>query len=367
MNWISTLKDMKHAATIGRLSRSSYFLTLVLFGLLTILPVLASGGREMILTTGRTYFFWFLLYWAAAAMVFSLLTAWQKYKAFDRPMRILGEAARKVAQGDFTVRIAPLHASKPQSYVDTMFLDFNKMVEELESVTIMKEDFISNVSHEFKTPLSVIINYTQELQDPNLDETERQEYLGTVITSAKKLNELVANVLRLSKMTHQAIPLERQSFDLCRQLCDCVIAFENKWDAKDIDFGVDVEEHLMVCESEEVLALVWNNLISNAIKFTPRGGMITLQQTSNAENIIVQVMDSGCGMDENTMRHVFDKFYQGDTSRSKDGNGLGLALVKKAVELLGGSVSVASTLGKGSTFTVVLPRRQPIESGTISR
>lgn len=157
-------------------------------------------------------------------------------------------------------------------------------------------------------------------------------------------------------MENQTIPLNRRKYDPCRQLCDCAVSFEEKWDEKDIDFGVEVEEHCTVFADAELLSVVWNNLISNALKFTELGGMVTLREFSDEKHITVQVIDSGCGMDEATLRHIFDKFYQGDTSHSREGNGLGLSLAKRIAELSGGTISVQSTLGQGTTFTVVLPR-----------
>lgn len=272
-------------------------------------------------------------------------------------MHILSDAAGKVADGDFSVRIEPLHAPAHQNEVDAMFRDFNKMTAELGSLNMMKKDFISNVSHEFKTPLSVIVNYAQYLQDETLDDAARQEYLNTIISSAGRLNALVTDILRLNKVENQAIALNRRSYDLCRQLCDCAISFEDKWDEKDIDFGVEVEEHCEVFADAELLSVVWNNLISNALKFTESGGTVTLRQHSDEMSITVQVTDSGCGMDESTLRRIFDKFYQGDTSHSKEGNGLGLSLVKRIVELSDGTIRVESAVGHGTTFTVVLPRQ----------
>lgn len=351
------LTHIKKTSILGQFSWLEYLLTLALFGLLTVLPVLMFGGREMMRQTLKTYLLWFLLYWGALSFGFCALTAWQKYKAFDQPMRTLGEAARKVAGGDFNVHIQPLHAPRSQNYVDLMFDDFNKMAEELGSLEMMKKDFISNVSHEFKTPLAVIQNYAQALQDPTLDDATRQEYLDTILTASANLNSLVGNILRLNKIENQTISLNRSEYDLCRQLCDCAIGFEDKWEAKNLDFGLEVEEHCPITADAELLALVWNNLLSNAIKFTPEKGIVTLRETSDEHNVTVQVIDTGCGIDAQTQKHIFEKFYQGDTSHSKEGNGLGLALVRRVVELSGGTIKIESAPGEGSVFAVTLPKK----------
>lgn len=356
MSWLRRLRDRKGPG-ISHFSWLNYLITLGIMALISVLPVIMLGGGEVILSTGRSYFLWFFLFWAMVALIFCVVTAWQKYQAFDRPMKLLGDAARRVAEGDFTVHIKPLHSSKQQQYVDYMFQDFNKMVEELSSLETMKNDFIANVSHEFKTPLAVIQNYAADLKYMDLPPEKQKEYLDTILTSAQNLGTLVTNILRLNKIENQTISPQKKPYDLCRQLCDCVIAFGDRWEEKGIDFSAEIEDERIVQADAELLSLVWNNLLSNSIKFTERGGCVTLRQTCEADVITVSVSDTGCGMSEDTVRHVFDKFYQGDTSRAQEGNGLGLALAKRVVELCEGSISVESTPGQGSVFTVTLPNK----------
>lgn len=300
------------------------------------------------------YIFGMLGYWALVTAAFSIITSRQKIRAFDRPMRKLSEAAKQVAEGDFSVYLEPAHSADRLDYVDVMFEDFNKMVEELGSIETLKSDFIANVSHEVKTPLSVIKSYAAALNKEGLTTQQREDYTSTIIMASENLTVLVSNILKLSKLENQEIVPSVESYDLCRQLCDCALAFEGEWDRKGIEFEAEIEDRVMIHADESMLEIVWHNLLSNALKFTEPGGKILLTQTSDEDSVTVTIADTGCGMSEETLKHIFDKFYQGDTSHSGEGNGLGLALVLRVIDLAGGSISVKSEIGEGSTFTVTL-------------
>ena len=305
------------------------------------------------------------VYWALVAVALTLYARWHIKKTYEEPMHRLAKATAKVAQGDFSVYVPPLHTADKLDYLDVMILDFNTMVEELGSIETLKTDFFSNVSHEMKTPLAVIQNYAQLLQKENLTEEERREYADSILQSTRKLSSLITNILKLNKLEKQTIRPVPEQYDLCQQLCDCALQFEDAWEKKDIEFIAELEDRVIIEADPGLLELVWTNLLSNAVKFTPPGGTVTLTQTSDEKEITVSVSDTGCGMDEKTLRHIYDKFYQGDTSHSTEGNGLGLALVQRILQLSNGTITVKSRVGQGSTFTVRLPA--PIHREEISQ
>lgn len=296
-----------------------------------------------------------IVYWFIVAVGLTMYTGWRVRKTYEIPMQKLAQATSKVAHGDFSVYVPPLNPPDKTDYLDVMIMDFNKMVEELGSIETLKTDFFSNVSHEIKTPLAVIQNNAELLKIGGLSDEQQRECVDSILSSSKRLSSLITNILKLNKLDKQVIQPKSENFDICQQLCECALQFENVWEKKNIEFEADLEDRAMVNADEELLALVWTNLLSNAMKFTPEGGSVTLKQTSTDKLIIVSVTDTGCGMDEQTISHIFDKFYQGDTSHSTEGNGLGLALVQRITELSGGTVEVESVPGKGSTFTVKLP------------
>lgn len=297
-----------------------------------------------------------IIYWAVVAGIFSLLTAINIRKRYERPIRLMSEFTEKVAAGDFSSKIEIYHKDGGVDYLDAIFLDFNKMVDELASIEILKNDFVSNVSHEIKTPLSVIQNYATFLQSNGLTDELRKEYSETIFNASAQLSTLVTNILKLSKLENQSITQKPKAYDVCGQISDCILNFAEQLEQKEIDFIANTEDKAMVMADESMVEIIWNNLLSNAIKFTQNGGKIILTQTSDADTVIVSVSDNGCGMNAETIKHIFDKFYQGDTSHSGQGNGLGLALVKRVIDLVGGEITVTSELHKGTNFTVKIRR-----------
>ncbi len=274
-----------------------------------------------------------------------------KGRVYHNKIKDVCEAANKVAKGDFDVRI-PMYFDKPRSEMDFLAVNFNKMLTEISSLENMRNNFVADVSHEIKTPLSVIQGYADLLQNKNLSLEKRREYTTLLSDAIETLTNLVTNILKLNKIENQGI-IKKEKFFLDEQLRYCILAFEDKIDEKNIELDVDMEE-CVIKSDKSLLEIVWNNLISNAIKFTAFGGKISVCLKKNKGKVIISVSDNGCGMSPETIDHCFEKFYQGDTSHSQEGNGLGLALVKQVVNMLNGEVSVESSFNKGTIFTVVL-------------
>lgn len=342
--------------------RSSRF-PIVLFGITLVGLMLASGiHMGFIILLARLELSDFvkvnvpILYWCLIAAGVTLLISRLTRSTYEKPLRQIAQAARQVAGGDFSVYVPPIHSPDKQDYMDDMILDFNKMVAELGSIETLKTDFFSNVSHEIKTPLAVIQNSADLLLREPLSPEER-EHTETIARSSRRLSGLITNILKLNKLEKQNIQPVPEPYDLCKQLTDCALLFEDRWEKKGIEFEADIEDQAPIVADASLLELVWNNLLSNAVKFTPAGGSVTLRQTSTADSVEVSVSDTGCGMDAVTLEHIFDKFYQGDTSHSTEGNGLGLALVLRILRMVGGDISVSSRTGEGSTFTVKIPVR----------
>lgn len=268
----------------------------------------------------------------------------------EKPVNKIHEFTQKIIHGDFSARIKPMRTSEYNEIV----ADLNKMAEELSGVETLRTDFISNVSHEMKTPLSVLQNYGTLLCQPNLEENKKQEYAKTIVSTSAYMTELVSNILKMNKLENQNIYPNSKPYCVSEQLCECLLAFENAWEQKELDIETDIDSDVFISTDAELLAIVWNNLFSNAVKFTDKGGKISVSLKSNNNDVTVKISDTGCGMSKETIEHIFDKFYQGDSSHATKGNGLGLALVKRVIDLLGGQISVASAVGVGSTFTIIL-------------
>ena len=230
------------------------------------------------------------------------------------------------------------------------------MAEELGSVETLRTDFIANVSHEMKTPLAVMQNYGTLLQSPNLSEEKRIEYAKGVTDGSHRMADMMTNILKLNRLENQQIYPEVSEFDLGEHLCECLLQYENVWEKANIEIETDIAENVKVKADAELLGHVWNNLFSNAFKFTSSGGTVTVSLTATDHHAIVKVTDTGCGMTPEVGARIFEKFYQGDTSHSVQGNGLGLALVKRAIDIMQGKIGVESAVGVGTTFTVKIRR-----------
>ena len=274
----------------------------------------------------------------------------------DKPVRQIMNALDLVMQGDFTVRIAPVKEFAGETGFNEIINAINAMTAELQGTETLRTDFIANVSHELKTPLAVMGNYATMLQQPGISEEDRFEYAKAISHSARRLAALITNILKLNKLENQQIFPKHEQYDLSGQLCEALLQFEDAWEAKNLNIETEIEDDVRICSDAELLSLVWNNLISNAVKFTPADGTVGIRLYLEQDSVLVSVSDTGCGIDPETGKHIFEKFYQGDTSHATQGNGLGLALVKRVMDILNGEISVRSTPGQGSTFTVKLRR-----------
>ncbi len=288
------------------------------------------------------------------AAAFTLIDYIRRRLTVDKPVEKILSATEQIAQGDFSVRLDIAHAYGKYDSYDLIMENLNVMAAELNKSEILKTDFISNVSHELKTPLTVIKSYVTMLSREDLDEEARRRYAQTALTATQKLSDLITNILRLNKLENQEIQTEYEEFDLTEVLCEVALQFEESIERKSLDFSASLEEGIRIYSSKSYLEIVFNNLLSNAVKFTEEGGRVALSLKKEGDRAVVCVSDSGCGISKEVGARLFEKFYQGDTSHAQEGNGLGLALVKKVVDILGGEISVESELGNGSVFTVAL-------------
>lgn len=293
-------------------------------------------------------------------ILISLISATIDYnrrkRMVDKPTRKIMAALNRVMQGDFSVRIEPVKEFAGETGFNEIIKAINKMTAELAGTETLRTDFIANVSHELKTPLAVMGNYATILQQPGLPEAQRLEYAKAISESSRRLAQLITNILKLNKLENQQIFPQLDEFDLGEQLCESLLQFEDVWEKKELNIETEIQEDVRIRSDGELLSLVWNNLISNAVKFTPQQGTIGVRLRTEGDQVVVSVSDTGCGIKAEVGQHIFEKFYQGDTSHATQGNGLGLALVKRVVDILNGEISVQSVYGKGSVFTVKFRR-----------
>lgn len=307
--------------------------------------------RESIETAAKITF--------ANVMVLSLICtvadAVRRAIMVKRPVKKITDFAERIMSGDFSARI-----EKDESAFISMgdfeeIADyFNDMAQELAGIETLQNDFTVNVSHEMKTPLAVIKNYTALLKDPGISDAERAEYAAEAGRAADRLNSLITNILKLNKLENRQIFPDKKEYDLGEQLCECLLAFENEWEKKGLEIETDIQDGITVCADGELLNIVWSNLFSNAVKFTDHG-KISVSLKRDGDFAVVSVADTGRGIHTKDGKRIFEKFYQADPSRATGGNGLGLALVKRVIDIENADISVESEPGRGSVFTVRIP------------
>lgn len=294
--------------------------------------------------------FFSLLIWCADTL--------RRHFLVDRHVARIVRGLEAIQSGDFSVRIAHIQGEGSPNELDGIIAGINRMTQELSGVETLRTDFIANVSHELKTPLAIIGNYAALLQNPLLAQEERMGYARSISEAAQRLSCLCTDILRLNKLENQQIYPAASVYNLGEQLCECMLGFETVWEEKNLEIETDIEDGVVIRADRELLGLVWNNLLSNAVKFTPPGGTIRCRVYAQGPDALVSIADTGCGMSPEIGAHIFEKFYQGDTSHAAQGNGLGLALVKKVIEILDGEILVDSTSGVGSVFTVRIGRER---------
>ena len=272
-------------------------------------------------------------------------------RVFFNPVKNLRQAMDKVANGDFTIQLDTDKSSSGE--IKELYAGFNLMTNELKATEILQTDFISNVSHEFKTPINAIEGYSTLLQGcENLDD-DQKEYVEKILFNTGRLSSLVSNILLLSKIENQSIQAKREVFSLDEQIRETIVALETAWAPKNIELDVDLDS-VKYNGNEIMMRHIWSNLISNAIKFTPENSTVSIRLQNQKDKFIFSVTDQGEGLSDEAQKHLFDKFYQADTSHKSEGNGLGLALVKQILDIDGGDITAENVNGGGCRFTVTL-------------
>ena len=267
----------------------------------------------------------------------------------------ISEGMTEIAHGNFKTRIPERDKPDAISEFGELERTFNRMAADLDGIEIFRNDFINNFSHEFKTPIVSLRGFARQLQSGDITEEQRKEYIDIIVAESERLANMSTNVLLLSKLENQQIVSEKTEFYLDEQIRNSLLLLEKSWSDKELELDIDLDP-IKYTFNEEMLSHVWVNLFSNAVKFTERGGIIKCTLHSDDKRVVFTVSDSGIGMTEETKSRIFEKFYQGDTSHSGSGNGIGLNIVYRVLTLAGGGISVESEFGSGTTFTVTLPK-----------
>lgn len=287
----------------------------------------------------------------ACPIIGTILSAFLSRGIFNSFKEMI-RATEKIAKGNFKVHIE--ETMDQTTDFGILQHSFNHMAEELDSIEMFRNDFINNFSHEFKTPMVSIQGFARQLQAGGLTEEEQKEYINIIVTESDRLVKMSSNILILSNLENQQIVSHKTEFYLDEQIRKVLVMMEKQWSSKDLELNVDLDE-VRYRFNEDMMSQVWINLLGNAIKFTPRCGTVSCTLRQTAEHVTVTISDTGVGMSQEVIHHIFEKFYQGDPSHSSAGNGIGLTIVRRILELCGGQIRVDSQPGMGSTFTVILP------------
>lgn len=342
---------MRKKLSIRTVTLIAVMAVLILTAALTVLVLFGypyfMGGR---IVEGRHAPLVISLLFASSA--FGALVSIPITRFFVVPIRDLAKATEEVKKGNFAVRV---EGEQTSDELNSLVTGFNEMVEELENTELLRTDFISNFSHEFKTPIASVRGFAKELlADGDLSEEQRREYLEIIVEESERLSGMAAKVLLLTDLEHTRALGKAERFSLDEQIRHSILLLEKQWSKKDIELNIELEPTTYVSDPD-ILSQMWLNLLSNAIKFSPTGGRVTVSCKNGEGGVYVSVEDEGEGIPPDKIERIFDRFYQADTSHRSEGNGLGLALCRRISELCGGSISVKSELAKGTVFTVVLP------------
>ena len=335
--------------------------TIITFILLIFTALIVSGialflYQQKILNPSKQHpYIPVLIVLGSSVLIGTILSAGSANKVL-KPLSDFNHALDKVSKGDFSIELAEQGHTQE---LRELYKNFNKMAKELNSIETLRDDFIVNVSHEFKTPLTTIEGYATLLQDDNLEDYEIKDYTQMIIQSVHQLSTLTGNILQLSKIENNTMPMEKEAFRLDEQLREAIVFLEPEWSAKQIDLQLDLAK-VTFCGNRVLLMQVWSNLINNAIKFSEEGDSIFIDLIPQPESVTIIIKDTGIGMDEIVLQKAFEKFYQGDSTRHTFGNGLGLSLVKRIIDMSEGTIDLSSQLNEGTTFTITLPN--PINS-----
>ncbi len=345
--WSNSIRAKGTLIAIGIL----FFSCFVSFALMTILFLLLYHG-DLSISEAHTVFgrFMFVTLVLCVALGGSLL--YFAIRKISDPIIRISNAAKEVAKGDFSMKMD----YKSNDEIGVLAQNFNVMTTELGNMEYLRKDFISSVSHEFKTPIASIQGFAEMLQDKNLSEENFQAYTNIIIEEAKKLSHLSSNMLRLSKLDHQFIPERTMPFSLDEQIRRTIVLLEEKWSQKNLDLDIDLDQ-IVYMGDEALIQQIWVNLIENAIKFSAESGTISIRGNQILNKVVVEIKDQGIGIAKIDQGRIFEKFFQADKSHSQEGSGLGLAIVKKIVEIYHGEITLTSDMGQGTTVVVKLPFR----------
>ncbi|OEH84507.1 two-component sensor histidine kinase [Desulfuribacillus stibiiarsenatis] len=326
---------------------------IVSFGLMTVLFLAFHYHEDMSINQAHVLFGRYMLVTLLLCVALGSGLLYYAIRKISNPIIRISDATKEVAKGNFSMKID----YKSNDEIGVLARNFNLMTQELGNMEYLRKDFISNVSHELKTPIASIQGFAEMLQDKNISEENYQAYTNIIIEETKRLSHLSSNMLRLSKLDHQFIPESTKPFSIDEQIRRTIVLLDEKWSNRNIEFDINLEK-IVYFGDEALIQQIWLNLIDNAIKFSNQSGTIFIEAKKTLDKVVIEIRDDGIGIREIDQQRIFEKFFQADKSHSKEGSGLGLAIVKKIVEIYGGEIDFTSEVGCGSSFIVSLPLKK---------